>query len=78
MTSSRPLITSRLMLATTAEGDDSTSPYARNALRSWPIVAAARQPVAHHVPHHQRHAPVGALERVVPVAADGRARTAGR
>ena len=35
------------------------------------------QPVAHHVPHHQRHAPVGPLERVVPVAAD-RGAAAGR
>ena len=46
-------------------------------MRSWPIDRRGAQPVADHVAHDQRHPAVGALERVVPVAAD-RGSLAGR
>ena len=62
--------TSRFSRVSAWPGSKPSRTYARSALRSWPIAAAARDALADDVADDQHQFVVGGADDVVPVTAD--------
>ena len=63
-------VSSWLTRRSTSPGDGSSNAYARTALRTWPMIVAARRSCPVTSPTASANRPSGSAERVEPVAAD--------